>query len=912
MQAPSTCTSHNYIQYGYAIRPILNVNKRVLTVHAVDYDEDDNRIYHDYFFEADLNQVITVTAVEDDGNIFDHWEDSDGNLFSEDNPLEVRMYDNIELTAVFEAGSLIEHHVTFYDENGSTVLYEADFREGKKPVYRGETPTKAGGYVFNGWSPAITKLGESDATYTATYLKTYSITTTAAHGTVELTPGSPTDQVSDGVYKTGTSLTMTVTADPGYVFTQWSDGNTQNPRTVSVTADASYTAEFRIESLPVSVDAYQNAPKDVKQILYLLAAQAGDDDKTYTPVDLGVGVAFADRNVGAATTSATGDYFMWGKTTAATSGYTNANALPYSGLSNGYTLTAAQDAATVNMGDRWRMPTDDEWYDLKETAVISADKSTFTNPQDNTKFITLPATGYYSNATKYQTSYRFYWSSVTYYSSSNAIYPWTLENYETGSEYAVSLTMNGSSYIQRYYGMPVRAVYQPSYTPVTLTINAGERKYIYYCQPGQQVTVTAHPNTAANYLFDEWEDNHSTNPERTFTVSGNVTYTAKMKDNPEAAVYTATFVNHDGTILQAATDVIAGRSASYVGEIPAKGEWNEWYSFTGWTDDQSTYTSAGTALPGITRNTVYTATFAVEPFLTFTNKHVSEETAISMKKYHNSATTRNFYVRIIDASGKVTTDWNQKSVSSTTATAFGSIPAGGKMQIYGSNTAISTSNTYYLGFVISGGSPEVSGNILSLVTGNQNGTVNSYTMSQTYCFSRLFLGCTALTNAEHLELPSTTLSTYCYYYMFSGCTGLKKAPKVLPATTLPQYCYGYMFNGCTALTTSPEIEATSASSTHTCKAMFYGCTALTKAPSKLKITGTAQQYVYNEMFRNCSSLETAPDILATSQANYGWQNMFNGCSKLKKIRIYCTGNLAQSTSKTASWMTSVPSTGEFY
>jgi hypothetical protein len=48
------------------------------------------------------------------------------------------------------------------------------------------------------------------------------------------------------------------------------------------------------------------------------------------------------------------------------------------------------------------------------------------------------------------------------------------------------------------------------------------------------------------------------------------------------------------------------------------------------------------------------------------------------------------------------------------------------MQIYGSNTAISTSNTYYLGFVISGGSPEVSGNILSLVTGNQNGTVNSY------------------------------------------------------------------------------------------------------------------------------------------------------------------------------------------
>ena len=230
----TSVANQNQIYYGCGIRPILNVNKRILTIHAAGYD---------YVYECDLSQEITITAIPTDGYYLDRWEDSEGNLYSEDNPLTIRMYDNQEYTAIFEAGTLIKHHVTFYDEDGSTILYEDDYREERKPVYRGETPTKSG-YVFNGWSPAITILGTSDTYYTATYLKTYTITTSAAHGTVELTPASPTDQVSEGVYKTGTSLTMTVTADPGYVFTQWSDGNTQNPRTVSVTADASYTAEF--------------------------------------------------------------------------------------------------------------------------------------------------------------------------------------------------------------------------------------------------------------------------------------------------------------------------------------------------------------------------------------------------------------------------------------------------------------------------------------------------------------------------------------------------------------------------------------------------------------------------------------------------------------------------------------------
>ena len=55
-----------------------------------------------------------------------------------------------------------------------------------------------------------------------------------AHGTV----------AGSGVFKMGEQTTLKATANEGYKFTQWSDGNTDNPRVVTVTSDVTYTAEF--------------------------------------------------------------------------------------------------------------------------------------------------------------------------------------------------------------------------------------------------------------------------------------------------------------------------------------------------------------------------------------------------------------------------------------------------------------------------------------------------------------------------------------------------------------------------------------------------------------------------------------------------------------------------------------------
>ena len=57
----------------------------------------------------------------------------------------------------------------------------------------------------------------------------------------------------------GEDISVTATPNYGYHFVQWSDGNTDNPRTISLTADSTITAEFapNIYTLTVTCDAEQ-------------------------------------------------------------------------------------------------------------------------------------------------------------------------------------------------------------------------------------------------------------------------------------------------------------------------------------------------------------------------------------------------------------------------------------------------------------------------------------------------------------------------------------------------------------------------------------------------------------------------------------------------------------------------------
>ena len=96
-------------------------------------------------------------------------------------------------------------------------------------------------------------------------------------------------------------------------------------------------------------------------------------------------------------------------------------------------------------------------------------------------------------------------------------------------------------------------------------------------------------------------------------------------------------------------------------------------------------------------------------------------------------------------------------------------------------------------------------------------------------------------------------------------------------TDAPAYCYYNMFRDCSSLTTAPELPATTLALG--CYAsMFFGCTSLTQAP-ELPATTLAIS-CYASMFYECSSLTQTPELPATTLANGCYKNMFFGCTSL--------------------------------
>ena len=57
-----------------------------------------------------------------------------------------------------------------------------------------------------------------------------------------------------GLIEKDKSVTLTATAEDCFAFDQWNDGNTENPRTVTVTGDAKYTAYFTNAQYKIKVE----------------------------------------------------------------------------------------------------------------------------------------------------------------------------------------------------------------------------------------------------------------------------------------------------------------------------------------------------------------------------------------------------------------------------------------------------------------------------------------------------------------------------------------------------------------------------------------------------------------------------------------------------------------------------------
>ena len=183
-------------------------------------------------------------------------------------------------------------------------------------------------------------------------------------------------------------------------------------------------------------------------------------------VDLGLSVKWASFNLGASKPEEYGKYYAWAGTTGYASGeshdfswkntpYCNdGNYNSWSKYTSGNaTLESSDDAATVNLGGSWRMPTHAELQELYNKCTWTWTSQNGINgykvSASNGKSIFLPAAGYrYGTSYAYVGSDGLYWSSQVY--SSGVYSAWDLR-FNLGGR-------NPGNDGNRYYGFSVRPV----------------------------------------------------------------------------------------------------------------------------------------------------------------------------------------------------------------------------------------------------------------------------------------------------------------------------------------------------------------------------------------------------------------------------------------------------------------------
>jgi hypothetical protein len=147
--------------------------------------------------------------------------------------------------------------------------------------------TPFSGWLFTGWSdgvmtnPRSVQVPVGGATYVADFAQSAPLNVVAS-------PSDGGTVTGNGTYAVGTFLDISATAYPGWIFTGWSDGVTENPRTVAVQlGGTTYTADFTVlyypPAMPVNVTPV-NAATNVSAVATLAASPFSDPDPNATQI----------------------------------------------------------------------------------------------------------------------------------------------------------------------------------------------------------------------------------------------------------------------------------------------------------------------------------------------------------------------------------------------------------------------------------------------------------------------------------------------------------------------------------------------------------------------------------------------------------------------------------------------------
>ena len=468
--------------------------------------------------------TCTLHATPASGYQFDSWK-KNGSVVSTNPNYSFTVTENATYTAYFSAEPVTYYTITVNasPSNGGTVTGGGTYPAGSSVTL---TATPNNGYAFSQWQDGSTANPRTitvngDATYTASFTQLqYTITT-------NVSPAGAGTVTGGGAYHYGEQVTLTATANSGYEFQGWSDGVTNNPRTITVTGNATYTAVF------------------------------GEVGATYYNVTTSVSPAGAGTVTGGGTYEAGSVIVL---TATANPGYTF----------NRWDDSSTQNPRTVTVNS-----------DLSFTAIFTQNQYTITVVANPSNAGTVSGGGAYhygEYATLTATAYSGYefvgWSDG---SSQNPHQVMVTGN----ATYTATFTQSGTTYYT------VSAYISPA--------GAGTVSGTGTFPAGATTTLTATANNG--YTFDHWNDGSTTNP-RTVTVNNNMSFTAYFNANQ----YTIT----TNVAPAGAGTVTGGGTYPYGATATLTATANTGYEFLQWSDGNLQNPRTFT----VTQNATYTALFS--------------------------------------------------------------------------------------------------------------------------------------------------------------------------------------------------------------------------------------------------------------------------------------------------------------
>ncbi len=437
-------------QYRYRAYSVRAVYGPVLAPYClVNFDANGGEgIMHPQQFSKGALIPLTEVRFTKQASVFSTWNTkADGSGTSYKDKASIITDKSFTLYAQWKPG----YTITFDANGGEGTMDSLTLVSGEETELPANTFTR-NGYVFAGWNTAPDGSGTAykesskftpteNMTLYAQWKPCYTITFDANGGEGRMSP----QRVAIGKEFSISSNTFTRS---GYSFTAW---NTK--------ADGSGTSYVNNQVIILSQD-----------ITLYAQWMEGYYESGYEYVDLGLpsGTKWAIYNVGATSPEGYGDYFAWGETSPkdnyewSTYKYCNGsyttltkyNTDSYYGMvDNKTTLDLSDDAARVNWGGKWRMPTKAEQDELRNNCTWTWTTQNGINgckvtSKTNGNSIFLPAAGYRDGTSVYYVgSYGYYWSS-----SLDESYPSSAYYVDFASGYV------DWSYRNRYSGRTVRAV----------------------------------------------------------------------------------------------------------------------------------------------------------------------------------------------------------------------------------------------------------------------------------------------------------------------------------------------------------------------------------------------------------------------------------------------------------------------